>query len=120
MSEAPESAASEGTAPGAAPEPDKADRPVATLEYCARCGWLLRAAWLAQELLMTFETELGGVLLKPSENAGTFQARVGSELVWCRKRDGGFPQVAELKRRVRAIVAPDRPLGHIDRGSSDA
>jgi selenoprotein W-related protein len=93
-------------------EPSKA---ATTIEYCARCGWLLRAAWVAQELLTTFENELAGVTLKPSALAGTFQVRVGEALVWCRKRDGGFPQVAELKRRVREHAAPGRPLGHIDR-----
>jgi selenoprotein W-related protein len=87
----------------------------ASIEYCARCGWLLRAAWVAQELLTTFENELEGVTLKPSPLAGTFQVRVGEALVWCRKRDGGFPQIAELKRRVREHAAPGRPLGHVDR-----
>jgi selenoprotein W-related protein len=88
---------------------------VTTIDYCARCGWLLRAAWVAQELLTTFENELEGVMLKPSPQAGTFQVRVGEALVWCRKRDGGFPQVAELKRRVREHAAPGRSLGHTDR-----
>ena len=29
------------------------------IEYCRQCRWLLRAAWLAQELLTTFDKELG-------------------------------------------------------------
>jgi selenoprotein W-related protein len=94
-------------------------KPTTTIEYCARCGWLLRAAWVAQELLTTFENELAGVTLMPSPLAGTFQVRVGEALVWCRKRDGGFPQVAELKRRVREHAAPGRPLGHTDRESGE-
>lgn len=28
------------------------------IEYCTGCRWLLRAAWMAQELLTTFEKEL--------------------------------------------------------------
>ena len=35
------------------------------IEYCTQCRWLLRAAWMAQELLVTFEDELGGVTLVP-------------------------------------------------------
>ncbi len=112
MSDSPASAAP-------APSPGEPARTPTTIEYCARCGWLMRAAWLAQELLTTFEMELGGVTLLPSAVAGTFQVRVGEVIVWCRKRDGGFPQVAELKRRVREEAAPGRALGHIDRGSSE-
>ncbi len=35
------------------------------IEYCTQCRWLLRAAWLAQELLTTFDGELGEVALVP-------------------------------------------------------
>jgi selenoprotein W-related protein len=88
------------------------NKPRITIEYCPRCGWLLRSAWLAQELLTTFEKDLLGLELVPSDASGTFQVKVGEELVWCRRRDGGFPQAADLKRRVRDVVAPGRPLGH--------
>jgi selenoprotein W-related protein len=35
------------------------------IEYCRQCRWLLRAAWLAQELVSTFDKELGEVALVP-------------------------------------------------------
>jgi selenoprotein W-related protein len=89
-------------------------KPTLSIEYCPRCGWLLRSAWLAQELLTTFEKDLDRLELIPSAVSGTFQIRVGSERVWCREADGGFPQAAELKRRVRDQIAPGRPLGHSD------
>ena len=89
-----------------------AEKPRVIIEYCPRCGWLLRSSWLAQELLTTFEQELGAVSLIPSTTSGQFKIFVDDELVWCRKADGGFPQAAELKRRVRDRVAPGRPLGH--------
>lgn len=89
-------------------------KPTVSIEYCPRCGWLLRSAWLAQELLTTFEKDLERLELIPSPVSGTFQIRVGSERVWCREADGGFPQAAELKRRVRDQIAPGRPLGHSD------
>ena len=38
-------------------------RPRITIRYCTQCRWLLRAAWLAQELLSTFGTDLGEVAL---------------------------------------------------------
>lgn len=36
------------------------------------------------------------------------------ELIWERKRDGGFPEAKVLKQRVRDLVWPDRDLGHSD------
>jgi selenoprotein W-related protein len=90
-------------------------KPALSIEYCPRCGWLLRAAWLAQELLTTFSDDVSAVALAPSAESGRFQIRAEDELVWCRKRDGGFPQPAELKRRVRDHICPDKPLGHSDR-----
>jgi len=75
---------------------------------------LLRAAWLAQELLTTFETELGEVALRPG-TGGVFEVRVDGELVWSRKQEGRFPEAKEIKQRVRDRVAPERSLGHSDR-----
>jgi selenoprotein W-related protein len=79
---------------------------------------MLRAAWLAQELLQTFGQDLGEVALRPG-TGGVFEIRVQledgeSELIWERKRDGGFPEAKVLKQRVRDLVWPDRGLGHSD------
>ena len=84
-----------------------------TITYCTQCRWLLRAAWLAQELLTTFEAELAGVTLAPG-SGGVFEVRVGDELVWSRVDAGRFPEAAELKRLVRDRVAPGKSLGHSD------
>jgi selenoprotein W-related protein len=88
------------------------------IEYCRQCRWLLRAAWMAQELLATFEEDVLGVTLKPG-TGGVFDIRIGAETIWSRASDGGFPEIAELKRRVRDKVAPDRSLGHIDRSAQE-
>lgn len=88
--------------------------PAVTIEYCRQCRWLLRAAWIAQELLSTFEEEIGGVTLVPG-TGGVFAVRVGGETIWSRKDEGRFPEIAELKQRVRDRVAPGRDLGHVDR-----
>jgi selenoprotein W-related protein len=89
-----------------------------TITYCTQCRWLLRAAWLAQELLTTFEQELAGVTLVPG-NGGVFEVRVGDELVWSRRDAGRFPEAAELKRMVRDHVAPGRDLGHSEGRSTE-
>ena len=89
-------------------------RPRVEIEYCIQCRWLLRAAWMAQELLITFEDELGGVTLIPG-SGGVFAVRLADETVWSRRDEGRFPEMKELKQRIRDRVAPDRPLGHSDR-----
>ena len=89
-------------------------RPTLTIVYCTQCNWLLRAAWMAQEVLSTFSLELGGVTLVPG-TGGIFEIRMDDELVWERKRDGGFPDVRQLKQLVRDRIDPDRDLGHLDR-----
>ena len=89
-------------------------KPRVSITYCTQCRWLLRAAWLAQELLTTFEEELGEVALRPG-TGGVFEIRVNDELLWSRKQEGRFPEAKEVKQRVRDRVAPDRQLGHSDR-----
>ncbi|CUI01411.1 SelT/SelW/SelH family protein [Leisingera aquaemixtae] len=91
------------------------EKPAVTITYCTGCNWLLRAGWMAQELLQTFQGTLGGVTLVPGDTGGIFEIHVDKELVWDRKRDGGFPDAKELKTRVRDRIDPDRDLGHLDR-----
>ena len=83
------------------------------ITYCTQCRWLLRATWVAQELLTTFTTDLGEIALVPGVG-GVFTVELDGELLWDRKRDGGFPEIAPLKRLVRDRVAPGRSLGHSD------
>ena len=89
-------------------------RPRVEIEYCTRCRWLLRASYLAQELLTTFETELGEVALVPG-SGGIFEVRVDGDPVCSRSAEGGFPEPKTVKRAVREMVAPDKSLGHSDR-----
>ena len=92
----------------------RAQRPRVAITYCTQCNWLLRSAWMAQELLSTFRDDLGEVALIPA-SGGAFQIEIGTALVWERVRDGGFPDVKALKQRVRDHLDPTRDLGHIDR-----
>ncbi|PZR00369.1 MAG: selenoprotein W-related protein [Cereibacter sphaeroides] len=88
--------------------------PSITIAYCTQCNWLLRAGWMAQELLSTFGDDLGSVTLIPG-TGGIFEITLDGEVIWDRKRDGGFPDAAGLKRRVRDKLWPERDLGHLDR-----
>lgn len=89
-------------------------RPRVEIRYCPRCGWLLRAAWLAQELLTTFLDDLGGVTLAPGRN-GEFAVLLDGSLLFDRAVAGRFPDARELKQLVRDRVCPDRSLGHSER-----
>ena len=82
--------------------------------YCMQCRWLLRAAWMAQELLTTFEAEIAELTLKPG-TGGVFEIRANGILIWSRAERRGFPEIAQLKRLVRDQIAPGRSLGHADR-----
>lgn len=95
---------------------DHASKPRIAITYCRQCNWLLRAAWMAQELLSTFAEDVAEVGLIPA-TGGAFQIEVDGDVIWERKRDGGFPDVRTLKQRVRDRLDPARDLGHLDRTS---
>jgi selenoprotein W-related protein len=82
--------------------------------YCTQCRWLLRAAWLAQELLTTFETDLSAVSLLPGAG-GVFEVRLNGTVIFSRKEAGRFPESKELKQLIRDVIAPERDLGHSDK-----
>lgn len=88
--------------------------PRVEINYCTQCRWLLRAAWMAQELLTTFEGELGEVALVPG-TGGVFDVKLDGTLIYSRKDQGRFPESKELKQLIRDQIAPDKPLGHSDR-----
>ncbi|MEQ1768286.1 MAG: SelT/SelW/SelH family protein [Devosia sp.] len=94
-------------------------KPVLSITYCTQCNWLLRAAWMAQEVLSSFSLELGSVELKPG-TGGIFEIHIDGALMWERKRDGGFPDVKQLKQMVRDRIDPERDLGHVDRAKDRA
>ncbi|ARM83298.1 MULTISPECIES: SelT/SelW/SelH family protein [Marinobacter] len=83
------------------------------ITYCTGCKWMLRSAWMAQELLSTFEEELNELTLIPG-TGGIFEIHVNGKRIWSRKEQQGFPDIRELKQLVRNEVSPDRSLGHTD------
>jgi selenoprotein W-related protein len=89
-------------------------KPVITIEYCPKCGWLLRAAYMAQEFLTTFLEDIDSVTLKPGEVSGCYTIAINDEIVFDRKQYGGFPEIKELKQIIRDKVNPEKNLGHSD------
>jgi selenoprotein W-related protein len=97
--------------------------PRVEIEYCTGCRWMLRSAWLAQELLTTFESSIGEVALIPAKAtgaSGTFIVRVEGQTIWDRKNDStkGFPEAKVLKQLVRDVIDPQMSLGHSDANPS--
>ncbi len=93
-------------------------RPTITIEYCPKCGWMLRSAYMAQELLTTFTDDIRAVTLQPSEVNGQFRVFVDDKLIFDRKTFGGFPEIKILKQLVRDEVSPGKSLGHSDQRES--
>ena len=89
------------------------------ITYCTQCHWLLRAGWMAQELLTTFAEEIGSVTLTPDASGGVFEVRADNALIWSRKEAKRFPEITEFKQLVRDRIAPDRSLGHSDRARGE-
>ena len=90
---------------------DQEKRPQLRVHYCPQCGWLARAAWLAQELLQTFSDDVAECALVP-DKPGTFEVWAGNTRVWTREKGHSIPEIKVLKAQVRDVIAPDKALGH--------
>ncbi len=86
-------------------------RPTVEITYCVKCRFLLRAAWMAQELLSAFEGELEGVAIKPG-SGGIFEVRLDGDVIASNRKSKKMPEPSEVKRLVRDRIAPDRRIGH--------
>lgn len=84
------------------------------IEYCTQCNWLLRAAWMTQELLTTFASDITSLTLVPG-TGGIFEVRLNGTPIFSRKEAGRFPESKELKQLVRDVIDPERSLGHSDK-----
>jgi selenoprotein W-related protein len=95
-------------------------KPSVVIEYCPKCGWLLRAAYMAQEILSTFTDDISSVTLQPSEVGGSYKIFIDKKKIFDRKEHHGFPEIKEIKQLVRDLVNPGKSLGHADRKAEDA
>ena len=82
--------------------------------YCTQCRWLLRSAWMSQELLTTFQDDIEEVALSPG-SGGIFEVIINGKTVWTFKEKRRFPEIKELKQIVRDLIAPEKNLGHSDK-----
>ncbi|MCB9640319.1 MAG: SelT/SelW/SelH family protein [Myxococcales bacterium] len=74
----------------------------------------MRASWMAQELLTTFDNQLHEVALCPSE-PGSFEILLNGQLLFSRQAQQRFPEPREIKQAIRDVIDPTRDLGHSER-----
>ena len=97
--------------------------PHVTISYCTGCQWLLRAAYVAQELVSTFSEEINSITLLPTRRpakGGTFIVTVDGTTIWDRFERGCFPETSELKQLVGDVLKPSEDMGHLDGKKSPA
>ena len=85
--------------------------PRVAIRYCTKCRFMLRAAYLAQELLTSFEQELGEVALVPA-SGGIFEVTLDGETLATNRETKSMPEASEVKRLLRDRIAPERSIGH--------
>lgn len=81
------------------------------ITYCRKCRFMLRAGWLAQELLSTFQDDLDEVAIRPG-SGGIFEVKLDGEVIATNRETKKMPEPGEVKRLVRDRIAPDRRIGH--------
>ena len=91
--------------------PEEGRRPRLEIEYCRRCGFLLRSAWMAQEILQAFPEEVAELALVPG-SGGHFIIRLDGEKLFSRRAEGRFPQPKEIKQAIAERLDPERRFGH--------
>ena len=91
----------------------KIHSPRVEIHYCTQCRFILRASWIAQELLMTFGQKIGELALVPSAG-GVFTVLLDGNEIFSRKVEGRFPEAKELKQLIRDKIEPGMDLGHSD------
>lgn len=93
-------------------------KPRIEIEYCQQCNFLLRAGWMAQELLQTFADEIAELALIPG-SGGNFIVRVDGEAIFSRRALGRFPDAKELKLLLRDKIGSRKALGHTERARAN-
>lgn len=73
------------------------------ITYCAECGYEPQTLDLAGALMREFGQRLSSIEIIPWEE-GTFDVRVGAELVHSMAREGGFPDHDRVKAAVRSVL----------------
>jgi len=82
---------------------DHGTRLTIEIAYCARCNFLPRATWVAQELLHTYGDFVSGLTLVP-DHGGIFTVAVNGGVVFSNKDAGRFPEPRELREAINAFL----------------
>ena len=77
------------------------------IEYCTQCRWMLRAAWMAQELLSTFEQELSEVASYRAGWYGNFHTSRRPAVFNERSRENALEAQIDELRKGRSRVIED-------------
>lgn len=83
------------------------------IQFCTQCGWLPRASWIMQEILITFQDEILSVTLTPV-SGGFFEIFLDKKKIYSRSDFGGFLDIKDIKKLIRDKISPEKNLGHTD------
>eukprot|EP00934_Nitzschia_sp_Nitz4_P006943 Nitzschia sp. Nitz4//scaffold79_size90958//6264//7316//NITZ4_005007-RA/size90958-augustus-gene-0.166-mRNA-1//1//CDS//3329558195//6933//frame0 len=90
-----------------------APEPTVTIHYCTGCNWLLRAAYLGQEIFTEFTGKINSVTLAPSVG-GRFTIELNNEIIFDRATEGRFPDVLEVYSLIRAKLGIKKKWGWLE------
>ena len=91
----------------------KTKQNVIKIVFCTKYGWLTRSIWMVQEIFITLTNDINSLTLVPSDG-GRFEIWCNDQLIFSRAAERKFIEIKEIKVRIRNLIDPNRPLGHIE------
>ena len=78
--------------------------PAVRIEYCVSCGFLGRAASLAENVLHDFAEQLPGGVTVAAGEEGSFEVFVDSRQIFSMLDLARFPEPNEVENTIRALL----------------